>query len=156
MSAFHNTDGARGRKRRLGSDSERTEPPSRTSDAVQNGVPSSHFPRFSQPEQHKQKQPKQPRPPGRSLESSGGGSGGGSNGGEDAHDPYREDGDLLDTADLPNDTMATVLLLQQEFYGRRATAAGGAWAGHGGDRTGIVLQHQMQESRWCCCFVLVM
>lgn len=57
-------------------------------------------------------------------------------------DQYGEDSDIFDAVNLPNDTMATVLALQKEFYGAvgKNSASGGR---PGGDRTGVVLQHQM-------------
>lgn len=55
--------------------------------------------------------------------------------GRDEVDPYGDE-DWEDA--VPNDTMATILSLQREFYGD-ALARGG----DGRARTGIVLQHQM-------------
>lgn len=69
----------------------------------------------------------------------------------DDNDPYQEDDFVFDATDLPNDTLATILSLQREFYnssnsartrGKKA-ADGGALAGRGREKTGIVLQHQM-------------
>lgn len=57
-------------------------------------------------------------------------------------DPYGEDSDIFDEAHLPNDTMATVLALQKEFYhGDGKNSAPGSRPS--GERTGVVLQHQM-------------
>lgn len=56
-------------------------------------------------------------------------------------DPYGEDSDIFDEAHLPNDTMATVLALQKEFYADGRNSASGARPS--GERTGVVLQHQM-------------
>lgn len=55
----------------------------------------------------------------------------------DGQDQYGDESDIFDAADLPNDTMATVLSLQREFYGRQPPT------GSVGERTGVVLQHQM-------------
>jgi len=57
-------------------------------------------------------------------------------------DQYGDDSDMFDAANLPNDTMATVLALQKEFYSAagKNSASGGR---SGGERTGVVLQHQM-------------
>ncbi len=58
-------------------------------------------------------------------------------------DQYGEGSDMFDAADLPNDTMATVLALQKEFYsaaGKNSASSGGR---PGRERTGVVLQHQM-------------
>ncbi|CAM9130965.1 unnamed protein product [Ectocarpus sp. 12 AP-2014] len=55
----------------------------------------------------------------------------------DGQDQYGEESDVFDAADLPNDTMATVLSLQREFYGGQPST------GSGGERTGVVLQHQI-------------
>lgn len=66
----------------------------------------------------------------------------GTEGGNDGdRDPYGEDDDIFDEAHLPNDTMATVLALQKEFYGDGKNSASGARPS--GERTGVVLQHQM-------------
>lgn len=62
------------------------------------------------------------------------------NNGDD--DPYGEDDDIFDAANLPNDTMATVLALQKEFYGAGRNSAFAGERG-GGERTGVVLQHQL-------------
>lgn len=61
------------------------------------------------------------------------------------HDPYGEDSDIFEEAHLPNDTMATVLALQNEFYGHGNNSAPGSRpsARPTGERTGVVLQHQM-------------
>ncbi|CAM9284600.1 unnamed protein product [Scytosiphon promiscuus] len=86
--------------------------------------------------------------------SSGDGGGGGSStaavsNDSDDHDPYGEDSDLFDADDLPNDTMATILSLQKEFYAgrprlpRNSTSTGAARHPSGGERTGVVLQHQI-------------
>ena len=99
---------------------------------------------------------------------SGGGDGGSSTGGTygSDQDPYGVNDDAFDAADLPNDTMAAVLSLQKEFYGAvrsppsgrgRNSAKNGSSEGDGsssssssarlgsggGERTGVVLQHQM-------------
>ena len=63
---------------------------------------------------------------------------GNNNGGPD---PYGEDADIFDVADLPNDTMAAVLALQKEFYVDGKNSASGPRPS--GERTGVVLQHQM-------------
>lgn len=67
----------------------------------------------------------------------------------DDHDPYG-DGDFdLEAADVPSDTVATMLLLRKEFYGATqargdgGSARAGRGGGGGGERTGVVLQHQM-------------
>lgn len=81
----------------------------------------SNFPRFEPP----------PPAPTTGAESSN----------NDDRDPYGEDSDIFDEANLPNDTMATVLALQREFYVDGKNSASGARPS--GERTGVVLQHQM-------------
>lgn len=61
----------------------------------------------------------------------------------DNHDPYGEGSDIFDAASLPNDTMATVLALQTEFFGAGRNSALDGGRGGSGQRTGVVLQHQM-------------
>lgn len=64
--------------------------------------------------------------------------------GDDEEDPYGDD-DWGDT-ELPNDTMATILTLQREFYGGREMTSPDNWSTQDGKvktRTGIVLQHQL-------------
>lgn len=84
-------------------------------------------------------------------DTNGGSEGGGGSirANDDDPDPYGGDDDSFDAAELPNDTMAAVLSLQKEFYGgtgmagRNSARGGGHRDGDGGERTGIVLQHQM-------------
>lgn len=64
--------------------------------------------------------------------------------GDDEEDPYGDDdwGDI----ELPNDTMATILALQREFYGGREVKNPESWSTQDGKiktRTGIILQHQL-------------
>ncbi|CAM9971280.1 unnamed protein product, partial [Sphacelaria rigidula] len=71
---------------------------------------------------------------------------------EEEADPYGEDDfDFMEGAnDVPNDTMAAILTLQQQFYGekkpspgkRRGSGENGS-TGRGRARTGLVLQHQI-------------
>lgn len=64
--------------------------------------------------------------------------------GDDEEDPYGDD-DWGDT-ELPNDTMATILTLQREFYGGREVKNPDSWSTEDGKiktRTGIILQHQL-------------
>lgn len=72
------------------------------------------------------------------------------NGGRDEEtDPYGDaDFDLDGAADeMPNDTLAAIMSLQQQFYGKAAVAAattGGSRGNTSGRaRTGLVLHHQM-------------
>lgn len=125
MSELIGADGARGRKRRLEPNSQGHEISSNYSNKA---APLRQF----------------PSPP---LEQPSG-SAGGKDRCDDGSEPYCGDGDLFDIADLPNDTMATVICLQEEFYkGQRNRPGGGASeagrSGGGGERTGVVLQHQM-------------
>ena len=148
-----------GRKRRLDHDQDRAAPSLETiSTAAAVGRNRSPFPQFSAPEQSARRQ---------ALDATsgcarGGGDGGSktgdTNGGD--QDPYGVDDDAFDSTDLPNDTMAAVLSLQKEFYsvirsppaGRKNSAGSSEGEGcsssarlesGGGERTGIVLQHQM-------------
>lgn len=107
MSASRNSDGTSGRKRSL-------EPP-----RGEEGSP----PSLSR------------RTPRRQFESSP--SAGDNSKSDDGQDQYGDESDIFDAADLPNDTMATVLSLQREFYGGQSPS------GSVGERTGVVLQHQM-------------
>lgn len=147
----------RGRKRRLDTSHDETESSPETISPGQNGVSPSSFPQFFPPHQQQQFRQNRSSPLRESEQlvdtSSSGGQGnhGLTNG--DGHDPYGEDDDLFDACNVPNDTMATVLSLQEEFYsGSRhkdgKNSAGGAGGGvtqggRGGERTGVVLQHQM-------------
>eukprot|EP00903_Cladosiphon_okamuranus_P016658 g15361.t1 len=88
------------------------------------GSPPSNFPRFALPAPA----------PAPTTEAEGSDSG--------DRDPYGEDSDIFDESHLPNDTMATVLALQKEFYGDGKNSAPGARA-TSGERTGVVLQHQI-------------
>lgn len=84
------------------------------------GSPRSNFPRF------------EPPPPTTEAEVNSNGD----------RDPYGEGSEIFDEAHLPNDTMATVLALQKEFYGDGKNSAPGG-SRPSGERTGVVLQQQM-------------
>lgn len=155
MSAPSRSGSAHSRKRRLDIDQERAQSPSRVSSTPaggQDGNPPASFPQFPVPrgspsppqqqeEQHQRQQHNDEPQPRRIINPPEH---------DDAdHDPYGDADFDLEAADMPSDTMATILLLQKEFYG--ATGAGGeggsARAGRGGGkRTGVVLQHQMWVS----------
>ena len=130
MSMLANDDGGGGRKRRL----EDNHAGSSSAERVSNSA--AYFPHF---------------PPPSSEPSNAVGEGLG----DVEKDPYCGDDDLFDPANLPNDTMATVMYLQREFYAGKVHAkrkerrkpTEGAVEGdgivRGGERTGIVLHHQM-------------
>lgn len=126
MSEFVSADGARGRKRRLEPNNQGREISSNYSS--NNDIPLPTLPSL---------------PLGQPS-----GSASGKDRCDDGSDPYCKEGDLFDIAELPNDTMATMMCLQQEFYkgqGNRPEGSGsedGRSRG-GGERTGVVLQHQM-------------
>eukprot|EP00904_Undaria_pinnatifida_P004595 jgi/Undpi1/14136/HiC_scaffold_9.g03787.m1 len=157
MSAPGNGGDSRGRKRRLNSDQDRATPSLETSSTAtamdQNRL---SFPQFSVPERPARRRANNP--------DGNGGRGSGSTGNKDSddYDPYGVGDDEFDAVDLPNDTMATVLSLQKEFYGairshpprknsasssscsiEGADGSSSARLGGGGERTGIVLQHQI-------------
>lgn len=126
MSELVSADGARGRKRRLEPNNQSNEISSNYCN--NNAIPLPKFPSL---------------PLGQPSRSASG-----EDCCDDDSDPYCGDGDLFDIADLPNDTMATVMCLRQEFYkgqGNRpeGSASEDGHRGGGGERTGVVLQHQM-------------
>lgn len=162
MSAPGNVSDSRGRKRRLDHEQDRATPSLETnSTTAAVGRNRSSFPQFSVPEHSARRQVL--------GATSGGASGGGDSGSStgDANgsdqDPYGVDDDAFDGTDLPNDTMAAVLSLQKEFYGgvrspppikrnSASSSSGGNSSSSsssarpgsgGGERTGVVLQHQM-------------
>ncbi|CAB1117281.1 unnamed protein product [Ectocarpus sp. CCAP 1310/34] len=112
MSATRNSDGTSGRKRPL-------EPPRGDQEAPQSLSRRTPTRQFKSP------------PSAGDL-----GRDDGNSKSNDGQDQYGEESDIFDAADLPNDTMATVLSLQREFYGGQPRTGGG-------ERTGVVLQHQI-------------